>query len=68
MTPQGDALARVAAPRLSDMSQFRQQAYVDGTWIDADSGETIEVTNPATGEVMGTIPKLGAAETRGAMR
>jgi succinate-semialdehyde dehydrogenase/glutarate-semialdehyde dehydrogenase len=67
MTAQGDALARVAAPRLNDMSLFRQQAYVDGAWIDADSGETIDVTNPATGEVMGTIPKLGAAETRRAV-
>jgi succinate-semialdehyde dehydrogenase/glutarate-semialdehyde dehydrogenase len=49
------------------MSLFRQQAYVDGAWIDADSGETIEVTNPATGEVLGTVPKLGAAETRRAI-
>jgi succinate-semialdehyde dehydrogenase/glutarate-semialdehyde dehydrogenase len=61
------AVAGDGAPRLSDMSLFRQQAYVDGAWIDADSGETIEVTNPATGEVLGTVPKLGAAETRRAI-
>ncbi len=61
------AVAGNGAPRLSDMSLFRQQAYVDGAWIDADSGETIEVTNPATGEVLGTVPKLGAAETRRAI-
>jgi succinate-semialdehyde dehydrogenase/glutarate-semialdehyde dehydrogenase len=49
------------------MGLFRQQAYVDGAWIDADSGDTIDVTNPATGEMIGTIPKLGAAETRRAI-
>ena len=61
------AVAGDGAPRLSDMSLFRQQAYVDGAWIDADSGETIEVTNPADGSVLGTVPKLGAAETRRAV-
>jgi succinate-semialdehyde dehydrogenase/glutarate-semialdehyde dehydrogenase len=61
------AVAAAGAPRLSDMSLFRQQAFVDGAWIDADSGETIEVTNPANGEVLGTVPKLGAAETRRAI-
>ena len=35
--------------------------------VDADSGETIDVTNPATGEKLGTIPKAGAAETRRAI-
>ncbi len=61
------AVAGDGAPRLSDMSLFRQQAYVDGAWIDADSGETIEVTNPADGSVLGTVPKMGAAETRRAI-
>lgn len=46
---------------------FRQQSYVNGEWIDADSTETIKVTNPATGEVLGTIPKLGAGETKRAI-
>jgi succinate-semialdehyde dehydrogenase/glutarate-semialdehyde dehydrogenase len=67
MTAEVHAVAGDGAPRLNDMSLFRQQAYVDGAWIDADSGETIDVTNPATGQVMGTIPKLGAAETRRAI-
>ncbi|HEX9767743.1 MAG TPA: NADP-dependent succinate-semialdehyde dehydrogenase [Kiloniellales bacterium] len=67
MSAKVHAVAATGAPRLKDMSLFRQQAYVDGTWIDADSGETIEVTNPATGEVLGTVPKLGAAETRRAI-
>ena len=67
MTAQAHAIASNGAPNLSDMSLFRQQCYVGGQWIDADSGETIEVTNPATGEVLGTIPKLGADETRRAI-
>ena len=67
MTADLHAVAGNGAPRLNDMSLLRQQAYVDGAWIDADSGETIAVTNPATGEVLGTIPNLGAAETRRAI-
>jgi succinate-semialdehyde dehydrogenase/glutarate-semialdehyde dehydrogenase len=55
------------APQLKDRSLFRQQCYVDGKWIDADSGETITVKNPANGQALGTIPKLGAAETRRAI-
>ncbi len=52
---------------LKDAGLFRQQAYVDGAWVDADSGETIDVFNPATGQKMGTIPKMGADETRRAI-
>ena len=52
---------------LKDPSLFRQQCYINGQWIDADSGGTINVTNPATGEIIGTIPKMGAAETRRAI-
>ena len=53
--------------QLKDSSLFRQQAYVDGQWIDADDGSVIEVNNPATGEVMGMVPRLGTAETRRAI-
>ena len=52
---------------LKDPSLLRQQCYVDGAWIDADGGGTTEVTNPATGAVIGTVPTLGAAETRRAI-
>jgi len=52
---------------LKDPSLFRQQCYINGQWVDADSGETINVTNPATGEIIGTIPKMGASETRRAI-
>ena len=46
---------------------FRQQCYVNGTWCDAKSGETLAVTNPATGEEIGTIPLMGRDETREAI-
>jgi succinate-semialdehyde dehydrogenase/glutarate-semialdehyde dehydrogenase len=52
---------------LKDPSLLRQQCYVDGAWIDADTGGKADVTNPATGEVIGTVPNLGAAETRRAI-
>ena len=53
--------------QLKDASLLRMQAYVDGKWIDAANRATCEVTNPATGERIGTIPALGAAETRAAI-
>ncbi|WP_462401679.1 NADP-dependent succinate-semialdehyde dehydrogenase [Pseudomonas sp. Marseille-QA0332] len=53
--------------QLKDAQLFRQQAFIDGEWLDADSGQTIKVTNPATGEVIGTVPKMGSAETRRAI-
>ncbi len=52
---------------LKDEKLFRQQCYVDGQWADADSRETIVVSNPATGAAVGTIPRMGAAETRRAV-
>jgi succinate-semialdehyde dehydrogenase/glutarate-semialdehyde dehydrogenase len=53
--------------QLKDPTLLRQQAYIDGAWLDADNGETHPVTNPATGEHLGTIPMMGAAETRRAI-
>ena len=52
---------------LKDKKLFRQQCYINGSWQDADSGESIEVTNPATGEKLGTVPNMGAEETRRAI-
>ena len=49
---------------LNDPTLFKQQAYLDGQWCDADNGETIVVTNPATGDVIGHVPNMGAAEAR----
>lgn len=45
----------------------KEAAFVDGAWVAADSGETIDVTNPATGDVIGTIPNCGDAETERAI-
>src|SRR3984885_1093044 len=50
--------------QLSDEKLFRQQGYVDGKWADALNRGTIAVTNPATGETLGTVPRMGAEETR----
>src|SRR3546814_196367 len=52
---------------LKDKSLFRQQCYIDGAWVDAEGGETISVDNPATRKELGTVPKMGAAETRRAI-
>jgi len=53
--------------KISDQSLFKTQAYIDGQWIDADSGETLPVVNPATGETIAEIAKCGTAETRRAI-
>lgn len=53
--------------QLKDPSLFRQQAYLNGEWCNADEGRTFAVTNPATGETIGIVPDMGAAETRRAI-
>ena len=53
--------------KLKDAALFRQQAWVAGAWIDADSGKTVAVTNPATGETIGHVPVCGQAETQRAI-
>ena len=52
---------------LKDSSLFHEKCYVDGSWVAADNGDTIAVSNPATGEALGAIPKMGAAETERAI-
>ncbi len=49
--------------KLKDPTLFKQQAYIAGAWVDADDGRTVAVTNPATGEQLGTVPMCGTAET-----
>jgi succinate-semialdehyde dehydrogenase/glutarate-semialdehyde dehydrogenase len=53
--------------QLKDPGLLRQQAHVDGRWIDADSGATFPVIDPATGAAIAHVPRLGAAETRRAI-
>ena len=57
---------RVALP-LKDERLFRPQCYLDGQWVDSANGATLSVGNPADGSVLGTVPALGAAETRQAI-
>ena len=52
---------------LKDPTLFRQANCIDGKWVQADSGRTLVVKNPATGEAIGEVPALGAAETRRAI-
>lgn len=52
---------------LKDPELFRQANHVDGAWIQAESGKTITVRNPATNEVVGEVPSLSAMETRHAI-
>lgn len=49
--------------QLNDPTLFRQQALINGRWRDASSKETLAVTNPANGQQLGSVPKMGAAET-----
>lgn len=51
--------------KLNDPDLFRQAGLIDGQWI--TTGPVIEVVNPATQEVIGTIPDLNAAQTRAAI-
>jgi succinate-semialdehyde dehydrogenase/glutarate-semialdehyde dehydrogenase len=56
-------LNTIAPLPLKDPSLFRQACHVDGKWIEAEGGATISVRDPATGDTVGTVPALGAAET-----
>ena len=53
--------------KLKDPSLLRTQAYSNGAWVNADNEATVRVMNPATGEVLGTVPGMGATETRRAI-
>ena len=53
--------------QLKDMNLFRQQCYIDGAWVDADDKATLPVHNPADGQQIGTVPRMGKTETRRAI-
>src|SRR5438093_9510515 len=55
------------ASELKDPRLFREACYIDGQWVQATSGQTQNVDNPATGKIIGTVPKLTGAETRQAI-
>jgi succinate-semialdehyde dehydrogenase / glutarate-semialdehyde dehydrogenase len=56
-----------AAAELKDPRLFREACYVDGQWVQATSGQSIGVDDPATREIIGKVPKLNIAETRRAI-
>ena len=53
--------------KLNDQRLFRELCYINGEWTSADGGASAPVTNPANGEVIGSVPNCGAAETRKAL-
>lgn len=53
--------------QLKDMSLFRHRAYIDGGWAGAESKATFDVTNPADGQLLGSVPTMGVVETRRAI-
>lgn len=53
--------------QLNELALFRQQAFVAGTWCDADHQQTSKILNPATLEVIGTVPNMGKAEAERAI-
>jgi len=52
---------------LNDPELLRSQAYLDGVWLGAEHGAQLEVHNPASGELLTTVPKMGADEARHAI-
>jgi len=53
--------------KLKNVDLLREQAYFDGQWVDADDGDTFDVTNPADGSLVATVPEMGPKETRRAI-
>jgi succinate-semialdehyde dehydrogenase/glutarate-semialdehyde dehydrogenase len=60
-------LKTVPVLSLADPSLLRQANYIDGKWVGADNGATLPVNNPATGDLVGEVPAMGAAETKRAI-
>jgi succinate-semialdehyde dehydrogenase/glutarate-semialdehyde dehydrogenase len=61
------ATLELATIPLKDEYLLHQKCYINGAWTAADGGEAIPVTNPATGECIGSVPRMGAAEARRAI-
>src|SRR6266496_2162754 len=53
--------------KLSDPRLFREACYINGHWVEGSASRTIAVDDPATGEVIGNVPNMGATETRQAI-
>ncbi|KAG9218700.1 hypothetical protein CCMSSC00406_0001186 [Pleurotus cornucopiae] len=61
------ASSQASAFGLKDASLIKNQGFINGQWIDAKSGATISVNNPATNEEIGTVPEMGLEETKEAI-
>lgn len=61
-TINAEDLNRIMIMQLNELALFRQQAFVAGKWCDADHQQTSEILNPATLEIIGTVPNMGKAE------
>ncbi|MCJ1419676.1 succinate semialdehyde dehydrogenase NADP+ linked [Xylographa parallela] len=57
-----------SVPKLNDPSLFKQECYVNGEWIKAKSGKTFEVTDPSSGEVIGSCPEFTKEDTDNAIK
>lgn len=66
-TINAEDLNRIMIMQLNELALFRQQAFVAGKWCDADHQQTSEILNPATLEVIGTVPNMGKAEAERAI-
>jgi succinate-semialdehyde dehydrogenase/glutarate-semialdehyde dehydrogenase len=53
--------------QLRDQALLKRQAFIGGQWVDADNGDTLDVVNPATGEVVAPVARCGTEETRRAI-
>ena len=52
---------------LNNKSLFKQKCFINGEWVDSSSGETLEVNNPASLEIIGNVPKCSVSETKKAI-
>lgn len=66
-TINAEDLNRIMIMQLNELALFRQQAFVAGKWCDADHQQTSKILNPATLEVIGTVPNMGKAEAERAI-
>ncbi len=61
------ATAKTTSVPLRDPALLRTKAFVGGEWVDSRSGETFAVTDPASGEGLADVPRMGAEDTRSAV-
>ncbi len=66
-TINAEDLNRIMIMQLNELALFRQQAFVAGKWCNADHQQTSKILNPATLEVIGTVPNMGKAEAERAI-